>query len=125
MNLPHVGGKTTGNATTRSSPKCTLGKESATRKPVLRRNAQSGSWSIRHSQVLQIESSSQNSIGKQEQGGTSRGDDNRRMTGFGSRNSLLCAGLTTQPCLCIRDDLHDSYLGKDVPARVSLLLRFS
>ena len=55
----------------------------------------------------------------------SKSDDNRRMTGFGSRNSLLRAGLATPPCLCIPDDLHDSYLGKDVPARVSLLLRFS
>jgi hypothetical protein len=75
--------------------------------------------------VLQIESLSQNSTGRQEQGGTSRLDDNRQMAGFGSRNSDLCAGLTTPPGLCIPDDLHDSYLGKDVPARVSLLLRFS
>jgi len=47
------------------------------------------------------------------------------MIGFGSGNSPLYAGLTTLPCLCIPNDLHDSYLGKDVPARVSLLLRFS
>jgi hypothetical protein len=52
-------------------------------------------------------------------------DDNGQMTGFGSGNSVLSAGQATLPRLCIPDDLHDSNLGKDVPARVSLLLRFS
>jgi hypothetical protein len=47
------------------------------------------------------------------------------MTDFGSGNSILFVGQTTLPRLCIPDDLHESDLGKDVPARVSLLLRFS
>jgi hypothetical protein len=47
------------------------------------------------------------------------------MTDFGSGNGILFVGQTTSPCLCIPDDLHESDLGKDVPARVSLLLRFS
>ena len=52
-------------------------------------------------------------------------DDNGHMAGFGSGNSVVLKGQATLPRLCIPDDLHDSNLGKDVPARVSLLLRFS
>jgi hypothetical protein len=129
VNLAHVGGKATGDATYRTGLECSLGEKSATRKSVLRRNAQSGSWSIRHSQVPQIERSGRKIVPElaapAAEGRMKHRDDNGQMTGFGSGNSVLSAGQATLPRLCIPDDLHDSNLGKDVPARVSLLLRFS